>query len=124
MKIKLFVVFFIGLLFVASSINAGLNIEEKNCNCEKNIENKTEYKSDIEYPVMKIGRNDVERWDEEYKNAELAYIDTNLAEEIQSTEDYSILDRLEYDPEERSQGRCHCMEKRIGQGCVVRVACK
>lgn len=106
MKIKIFVVFFIGLLFVASSINAGLKIEEKNCNCEKNIEYNSEYASDIGCPVMKISHNDVERWEEEYNNAEFAYIDPNLDEEIQSTEDYSILDLLEYDPKERSQGRC------------------
>ena len=104
MKRKVFVVFLVGLFFLVSSITTGIKVEEKNC--VKNIENNYEYNSYEDYPVMKISRETIERWGEEYNNAELVFIDPDLAEEIQATETYSILDLLDYDPETRSQGRC------------------
>jgi hypothetical protein len=44
--------------------------------------------------------------EEFYNTADKAFIDPDLADEIQATESYSILDLLEYIPSERSQGRC------------------
>jgi C1A family cysteine protease len=71
---------------------------------EKTIEN--EENTYEEYSVMKVNKKIVEKWEEEYNNAELAYIDPFLNRQIQQTESYSILDLLEYDPEERNQGAC------------------
>jgi hypothetical protein len=104
MKRKFFVIFFVCMLFLVGSITAGTFVEEKDYG--KKIENNYDYDSYEDYPVMIISRETAERWEEDYNNAELAYINPNLAEEIQSTEVYSILDLLEYDPETRSQGYC------------------
>jgi len=99
MKRKIFVVLLVGLFFLVSSISTGVKVEEEKC--VENTQNNKEY-----YSVMKLRPEIVERWEEDYNNAELAYIDPSLTEDIQATESYSILDLLEYVPEERSQGAC------------------
>ena len=104
MKKKIFVVVLLGLFLLGSSFTTGIKIEEKNA--VKKIENNDEFDYDEAYPVMKLSTEDVERMEQEYNNNELAYIDPNLAEEIQSFETYSILDLLEYDPVTRTQGGC------------------
>ena len=99
MEKKFFIIIFVGLLLLVSSITTGIKIEEKKSvkNEEKNYEN---------MPVMKIDGETLKLWEEDYNNAERAYIDPTLTEGIQTTEDFSILDLLDYDPEERSQGSC------------------
>ena len=104
MKRKILVVFLIGCFLLMSSITTGIQLKENNS--EKNIDATSKYKDFKECPVMEVSTELAERMQEEYNNAEFAYIDPNLAEEIQGTETYSILDLLEYDPETRSQGGC------------------
>jgi C1A family cysteine protease len=99
MRKKLFVIFLVGLCFLVGSLSSAINIENEESLNKR--ENELKY-----YPVMKIDSDTVERWDEQYNNAKQAYIDPNLNKEIQATESYSILDLLDYIPEERSQGRC------------------
>lgn len=99
MKRKIFVVLLVSLFFLVSSISTAVTVEK-----DKVVENgqvEREY-----YPVMRLSSDTIETWQEVYDNAELAYIDPSLNEEIQNTESYSILDLLDYDPEERSQGAC------------------
>jgi len=57
-------------------------------------------------PVMRADNEFLDRYENDYNNEEVAFIDPNLAYEVQSTHDYSILDLLYYIPEERTQGGC------------------
>ena len=56
--------------------------------------------------VMRADSTYLDRYENDYNNEEVAFINPNLASEIQSTTDFSILDLLYYIPEERDQGRC------------------
>ncbi len=56
--------------------------------------------------VMRLDAETKQRWEQEYSQAERVSIEPGLAAEIQATEDFSILDLLEYVPEERNQGYC------------------
>ena len=104
MEKKVFFVLLVGLFCIAGSISTGIKVEEKNR--VKNIQNTYEDQYYEDYSVMWVSPKTLERWGEEYNNAERAFIDPDLDQEIQSTESYSILDLLEYIPEERNQGRC------------------
>jgi hypothetical protein len=59
-----------------------------------------------EYPIMKVDIETLKKWEEDYSNAKKAYIDPKLEHEIKKTEEFSILDLVDYDPIERDQGRC------------------
>ena len=56
--------------------------------------------------VMRIDRETLDTWMQEYNSAEEANIDPNLNKEIQAITFFSILDHLNYIPSERSQGWC------------------
>ena len=58
------------------------------------------------FSVMRPTIETLSRWEEEYNNAEKAFINPDLVEEIQTTDSYSILDFLDYIPEENNQGAC------------------
>ena len=104
MKKKVIFVFLLTLVCLAGSISTGFKIEEKNI--EKNVNNNYKESHYEDYSVMRLNLDIIERWEEEHNNAEIAFIDPNLDEEIQKTESYNILDLLEYVPEERNQGAC------------------
>ena len=57
-------------------------------------------------PVMFADTAFLERYENDYNNEEVAYIDTTLAREVLSTADYSILNLLYYNAVERDQGYC------------------
>jgi len=99
MKKKIVIFCIIGMFFLASFTSTGIEVKEK-----KSEENTQHNYTD--FPVMRPRPEIIEKWQEDYNNAELAYIDPDLAEEIKTTESYNILDLLEYTPSERNQGRC------------------
>lgn len=57
-------------------------------------------------PVMHVDGRTLEQWAIEYQDAELAYTDPLLHNEIATTDSYSILEYLDYVPSERDQGWC------------------
>ena len=57
-------------------------------------------------PVMWADNRFLDRYEADYNSEETAFIDPILANQIQATNDYSILDLLYYIPEERTQGGC------------------
>ena len=105
MEGKVLFVFFIVLFCITGSITTGVRIEEKNFEIEIENYNENQYDYD-DLSVMRMSPETLEKWEEDYNSAEIAFIDPSLKEEIQTTESYSILDLLDYIPEERNQGRC------------------
>ena len=61
---------------------------------------------DIALPVMRLDTDILTLWEQQYNAADRAFIDPELAQDIQATSDYSILELLEYVPEEHNQGAC------------------
>jgi C1A family cysteine protease len=57
-------------------------------------------------PVMWVDNEFLGRYENDYTNEEVAFINPTLASEVQATTDYSVLDLLYYIPEERTQGGC------------------
>jgi C1A family cysteine protease len=101
---KIIIILLLSFFCIVSSISTGFKIEEKNLEKKvKNIDNDQYYN---EYSVMRVNPNILERWEEDYNSAEIAFIDPDLEEKIELTESFNILDLLEYIPEERNQGRC------------------
>lgn len=58
------------------------------------------------YPVMRAENDFLDRYENDYSSEETAFIDPSISYEVQTTNDYSILDLLYYIPEERTQGGC------------------
>ncbi len=58
------------------------------------------------FPVMRPDPETLALWEQQYSEADAAYIDPGLKTEVQATADYSILELLEYVPEEHNQGAC------------------
>ena len=98
MEKKIVGVIIVGCLFLMSAFSTAIPVEQK----EEKITTEEEYIC----PVMYLDPETIERWEKDYNTAEQAYIDPALKAEIQTTQDYSILDLLEYTPEERNQGYC------------------
>lgn len=99
MKKKILVVSILGMFLLVSMSVTGL----------KSITNKVTPKNDdyIDYlSVMRSTPETLEKWEEDYNNAELAFINPSLSEIIEATSEFSILHLLDYIPEENNQGRC------------------
>ena len=99
MKKNIFIVFIIGIFLLGGFTTTGLKItsDEEKTNNENNYDLR---------PIMKADSETLKKWQEEYYNAEEAFIDPNLEQQIQTTESFSILDHLDYVPSERDQGWC------------------
>jgi hypothetical protein len=94
MKRKIFVVFLISLFVLVSFTTTGIKTSN-------DIVTNSELR-----PLMKVDYEILEDWRTNFYNAETAFIDPALKAEIQATTSFSILDYLDYVPEERNQGRC------------------
>jgi len=99
MKKKLLVVCILGMFLLASISATGLKSEIKKD--IKNIDNYEEL-----FPVMRPSLDTIAQWEADFENAETAFIDPNLVDEIATTDSFSLLDRLEYITSERTQGGC------------------
>jgi len=99
MKKKVFVIFIIGMFLLIGFTTAGIKIknEKKNTDSIKNTEIRT---------IMKLDYETLEKWKTDYYSSDIAYIDPELKNEIQTTQRYNILDLLDYVPSERDQGWC------------------
>jgi len=58
------------------------------------------------YPIMRMDENDFQTWKRDYEQAKKAEINPVLQAEIVTTEDFSILELLKYNPDERDQHWC------------------
>ena len=94
MRKKIFVIFIISLFSLVNFATTGEKISEV-------IDTNYEIR-----PVMKVDSITLEKWKKDYDTAEKAFINPDLAEEIQATSSFSILDYLDYIPSERNQGWC------------------
>ena len=99
MKRKILVIFVIGMFSIVSFTTTGLRLN-------KDVESIEENKNYDIRPLMKIDSEFAKRERQDYNNADKAFIDPSLEKEIQATESYSILNLLDYIPEERDQGWC------------------
>jgi hypothetical protein len=95
---KNFLIFCILSMILLMSLN-GIGI--KNASGKAEIE-----KDENSLPVMWADNDFLTRYENDYNNEEAAFINPNLANEIQSTSDYSLLDLLYYIAEDRDQGYC------------------
>jgi hypothetical protein len=68
-----------------------------------NIDNEINYNIK---PIMNIDINTMQRFKDDIKSSEIAYINPSLQKVIQTTSNYSILNYLNYNPTERDQGWC------------------
>ena len=107
-------IFFITILFFGAGfipIIIGNQTYEKIDSCAYNIlslkkpiatskifefESFNEEKTSEPLEVMRPDLRTLDKWIEDYNDAEMAFIDPNLEQEIQKTESYSILDHLNY----------------------------
>jgi len=101
MKKQILIICILGMFLLTSLTATGVNYTSDKVNNIEMQDNPEEL-----FPVMRADREFLDRYNEEYNRAEEAFIDAELVEEIQATEDYSILDLLYYIPEERTQGGC------------------
>lgn len=97
MSKKIIIVGILGMFLLASLNSISIKVETIRVEIE-------DYENVL--PVMRVDNEFLDRYENDYNNEEVAFIDPNLAYGIQSTEDYSILDLLSYIPEERTQGGC------------------
>lgn len=95
---KNLLIFCILSMFLLSSLNT---ISIKVISTETEIQDNEDLP-----PVMRADNKFLEIYENDYNNEEVAFIDPNLTDEIQSTNDFSLLDLLYYVPEDRDQGRC------------------
>ena len=91
---KIIGIFLLGMFVIVS-------LTVKGVNTTNNIDTNDELR-----PLMKIDTYTLEKWKEEYNNADKVFIDPKLEATIQTSTNYSILEYLNYVPEERDQGRC------------------
>lgn len=107
---KILVINIIGILLLLSIIPAGYAtiINNNQSNQSQNLNKSEFYNNEYydQYSIMSYNSEMIKELKYDYFKAQKAYIDPNLNNEILTTTSFSILDLLNYIPEEHDQRRC------------------